>query len=522
MSNPMSSEVIHSAPLVHRDPSAATAWRTPLWLYGLSLLLLLALCASTAGSMVAIWWRSETFAHGFLIVPITLYLVWQQRDELLRLQPRVSGWGMVALALWSLAWLLGSLVDVQVVEQLGLVGMIISLTWALLGTQVLRTIMFPLGFLFFMVPIGEFLIPPMMEFTAHFSVRMIQLTGIPVYADGFFISLPSGDWSIVEGCSGVRYIIASVAVGALYAYMFYHNWWRRAAFMLLAIVTPIIANGLRAFMIIMIGHFSGMKLATGVDHLIYGWVFFGLVVMLMFWIGSFWWDREPESEPATALTDAEQQAGARSYWWGLPLVLLLLLAAPVAMQVARSGSAGTTPQIPVPQALGGWTLVDAPLSTWQPDYKGPTATRLASYRRDGAQVDVELFDYRDQSQGAELVNSQNILIRQKHPIWQMRSAGPTQITLNGASTGATQSVLNSRALRLLTWEWYWIDGHVTSNDYIAKALEAMARITDPGRGGFALVLSTPIEEQDKRGHQRLQSFVDAMWPALETSMRDTH
>jgi len=518
----MSTETLDTLSVDRQPAKTASGWGVPLALTIAGLAALLALYWQTSWSMVEIWWRSETFAHGFMILPISLYLIWLKRDDLALLQPRASLTGLAALALAAAGWLAGHLVDVQVVEQLGLVGMIISLTWALLGTQVLRTIMFPLGFLFFMVPIGEFLIPPMMEFTAHFSVRMIQLTGIPVYADGFFISLPSGDWSIVEGCSGVRYIIASVAVGALYAYMFYHNWWRRAAFMLLAIVTPIIANGLRAFMIIMIGHFSGMKLATGVDHLIYGWVFFGLVVMLMFWIGSFWWDREPESEPATALTDAEQQAGARSYWWGLPLVLLLLLAAPVAMQVARSGSAGTTPQIPVPQALGGWTLVDAPLSTWQPDYKGPTATRLASYRRDGAQVDVELFDYRDQSQGAELVNSQNILIRQKHPIWQMRSAGPTQITLNGASTGATQSVLNSRALRLLTWEWYWIDGHVTSNDYIAKALEAMARITDPGRGGFALVLSTPIEEQDKRGHQRLQSFVDAMWPALETSMRDTH
>jgi hypothetical protein len=59
------------------------------------------------------------------------------------------------------------------------------------------------------------------------------------------------------------------------------------------VVVPIVANWLRAYMIVMIGHTSGMELATGVDHLIYGWLFFGLVMFIMFWIGSYW--REDEA-----------------------------------------------------------------------------------------------------------------------------------------------------------------------------------------------------------------------------------
>ena len=51
---------------------------------------------------------------------------------------------------------------------------------------------------------------------------------------------------------------------------------------------PIFANFLRAYMIVMIGHLSSMKLAVGVDHFIYGWVFFGVVIGLLFWLGSFW------------------------------------------------------------------------------------------------------------------------------------------------------------------------------------------------------------------------------------------
>ena len=500
--------------------TAATGWALPLTLTIAGLITLLALYWQTGWSMAWIWWRSETFAHGFMILPISLYLIWLKRDELARLQPKASLTGLAALAVAAAGWLAGHLVEVQVVEQLALVAMMIAVAWSLLGWAVVKTIMFPLGYLFFMVPIGEALVPPMMEFTANFSVAMIHLTGIPVYADGFFISLPTGDWSIVEGCSGVRYLIASIAVGALYAYMFYYRWWRRAAFVLLAIITPVIANGLRAFMIIMIGHFSGMKLATGVDHLIYGWVFFGLVIMLMFWIGSFWWDNAPETAAAVEPDDSAGTA-ANSYWWGVPLLTLALLA-PIALQGVGGVPAGTTREVVAPQPAGGWTRLQQPLSEWQPGYNGATTELRTSWQRDGKQVDLHIYYYLDQSQGAEMVNSQNILVAQKTGTWQLRGTAPSAVSLAGRETRVDESVLQRQGLRLLAWEWYWIGGSVTANDYVAKMMEAWNRIRNPGQGGFALVLSTPAEESGgSSSHRLLQAFVDDMWPRIEASMQSS-
>lgn len=513
----MSTETLDTLPVDRQPAKTATGWVLPLTLMIAGLITLMAMYWQTAWSMVWIWWRSETFAHGFMILPISLYLIWLKRDDLTLLQPRASLTGLAALALAAVGWLAGHLVDVQVVEQLALVAMMIAVVWAMLGWPVVKTIMFPLGYLFFMVPIGEALVPPMMEFTAEFSVAMIHLTNIPVYADGFFISLPTGDWSIVEGCSGVRYLIASIAVGTLYAYMFYHNWWRRAAFVLLAIVTPVIANGLRAFMIIMIGHFSGMKLATGVDHLIYGWVFFGLVIMLMFWIGSFWWDKAPATE-VVAEPEGSKADAANSYWWGVPLLVLLLLA-PIALQGVGSVPAGTTRDVVPPQAAGGWVQLQQPLSEWRPSYNGATSELLTSWQRDGKQVDLDVYYYLDQSQGAEMVNSQNFLVGQKTGSWQLRGTLPRSVSLAGGKTWVDESVLQRPGLRLLAWEWFWIGGHITANDYQAKLMEAWNRISNPGQGGFALVLSTPSEESGDNGHRLLQSFVDDMWPQIEASLQ---
>ena len=500
--------------------SATADWLMPLLLLAIGIGLLLGLYWPTVNSMVQIWWRSDTFAHGFMILPISLYLIWLKQAELARLRPVPSALGLVAVAVNGTAWLAAGLVDVQVVQQLALVGMIGAMIWAVLGTAVVRLLLFPLGYLFFMVPIGEFLIPPMMEFTAVFSVYLIRLTDIPVYWEGLFISLPSGDWSIVEGCSGVRYLIASIAVGFLYAYLFYHSFWRRAAFIVLAIVTPVIANGFRAFMIIMIGHFSDMKLATGVDHLVYGWLFFGLVIMLMFWIGSFWWDQPVVADETSAPATAPACRGA--YWWLMPFALGLLLAGPLLLQSAKSISTGPMPVIPLPTDTE-WVMTPQALTAWKPHYRGATATRLASYRRGREQVDLFLYYYRDQSQGAELVNSQNVLLRQKDDVMHLRYSLPIEIELAGQPAEVTESLLRAPRgqLSLLTWNWFWIGETAVISPLEAKLREAWLRLIDPGRGGFAVVMVTRIDDHEAPGHATLQAFTDTVWPAIASSLHQT-
>ena len=262
-------------------------WRVALPLTVAVIAIILAFYWRTAESIVAIWWRSETFAHGFLIVPISIVLVWMRRRELAGLVPAPDALGLVLLAGAGLAWLVAWAGQVQVVQQYAMTAMIPAAVVAVAGRRVARALAFPLGFLLLGVPVGEVLIPPLMDWTAHFTVVALRLTGIPVFQEGTYFTIPSGSWSVVEGCSGLRYLIASITVGTLYAYLSYQRFWKRALFVVLSVVVPIIANGLRAYIIVMIAVLSDMRLALGIDHIIYGWVFFGLVIFLLFWVGSF-------------------------------------------------------------------------------------------------------------------------------------------------------------------------------------------------------------------------------------------
>ena len=175
--------------------------------------------------------------------------------------------------------------------QFAVMAMIPLSIWAIFGTATLRALAYPLAFLFFAVPFGEFLMPRLIDWTADFTVLAIRASGVPIFREGNSFLIPSGRWSVVEACSGLRYLIASVMVGVLFAYLSYRSAWRRALFILASIAVPIVANWLRAYMIVMLGHLSGNRIAVGVDHLIYGWIFFGLVMALLFLVGSR--QREP-------------------------------------------------------------------------------------------------------------------------------------------------------------------------------------------------------------------------------------
>ena len=289
------------------------------WPAGLPALLALLAAAlwlyrATALEMVDTWERSNTFTHAFLVPPIVLWLIWRQRSALAPMVPRPMPWVLLPLAAAVGVWLLGDLAVVNSVTQFAFTAMLILLVPALLGPEVTRRLAFPLAFSFFAVPLGDILLPQLMQWTADFTVLALRLSGVPVYREGLQFVIPSGTWSVIEACSGVRYLIASFMVGSLFAYLNYRSPWRRLAFGVVSLLVPVLANWLRAYMIVMLGHLSDNTLAVGVDHLIYGWVFFGFVIMLMFVIGGRF--AEPDVElpvaraPAAASTVAT--AGRRS------------------------------------------------------------------------------------------------------------------------------------------------------------------------------------------------------------------
>ncbi len=500
----------------------ARRWRLAIGILLLVLLAIIGLYRETALSMAAIWARSDTFAHGFLVPPISLWLIWRTRRSLIGLVPRANYGVLVLLVGAGFAWLLGEMATVAPLSQFALTTMLVLAVPAILGFAVTRKIIFPLGFLYFAVPFGEFAMPQLMEWTANVTILGLRFSGIPVYREGLHFVIPSGNWSVVEACSGVRYLIASLMVGTLFAYLSYRSFKRRLIFVGVAFVVPIIANWLRAYMIVMLGHLSGNKLAAGVDHLIYGWVFFGIVIMAMFWIGARW--RDDEDIPVPVANAQYSGAGSPRGPSLLPAAAAVVIFAafwPFAEWQIERNRPTEISAIDALEPVPGWTFSAEAMTDWDPHFENASAYVRSSYTADGQKAGLYLAYYRNQGPERKLVTSINALVTSADRSWIRAAGGVRQITLNGRSLDIRNAELRGpNSNRLMVWQWYWINGRLTSSDHLAKAYTALYRLL--GQGDDSAVIIVYADKDSAEGAETLlERFASQAMPAIEKALAST-
>lgn len=270
------------------------AWRLPLAQLALAWTALFALAAADWAEMARQWWDSSTYNHILLVPPILVWLVRSRWRELVRLAP--AGWwpGFALLGGGMLAWLAGAATGINLVSQFGAVAMLQGAVATLLGPRVTAALLFPLGYMLFLVPFGDEIIPMLQAITAKLAVALTHASGVPATVDGVFIDTPVGLFEVAEACSGVKFLVAMVALGTLVAHLCFASWKRRAAFMFAAVVVPVLANGVRAWGTIYVAQSQGIEFAAGFDHIVYGWIFFALVMAAV--LGTAWrtFDRSPD------------------------------------------------------------------------------------------------------------------------------------------------------------------------------------------------------------------------------------
>ena len=511
----------------------SSPWRTALPVFALLVAAIVLLYRDTGLAMVQVWTSSDTFAHAMLVPFISLWLVWRQRQRLAALTPRAQPWVLLPLLAVAALWLLADLVVVNAAGQFALVAMIVLAVPAVLGIEVASAILFPLLFLFFAVPFGEFMLPTLMQWTADFAVAALRFSGVPVFRDGLQFVIPTGSWSVVEECSGVRYLIASFMVGALFAYLNYRSWRRRAVFMGVALAVPLVANWLRAYLIVMLGHLSGNKLAAGVDHIIYGWVFFGIVIMVMFMIGSRWAqpDEAPVGAGAAAPGPVPPGVARLNLATTLAAALVVLLPHLAVWGLQRAEGAAADVQLALPAQLAdGWAAGSAGADGWTPAFVNPSASAASTYAGPAGTVGVYIAYYRGQRHDSKLVSALNDLVNLNDRAWNLRAGSPRQvsgdgqtITMKTAELIGAHRLAGSKLPHLVVWHVYWVDGRFIAGDAAAKLAGALARLRGHGDEGAALVVHADAGSVDA-SNAALQGFMQAnLGPlgALLQRTRDT-
>ena len=463
-------------------------------------------------SMEAIWSRSDTFAHGYFILPISLWLLWRDKTNLLASSVQSTWLPLPLLAVSLFVGLFAYAADINVLGQLSAVTSLIFLLWALIGNQLAWRYKFPLAYLLFAVPMGENFIPLLQDVTAWFTVFFLKLTGIPVYVDGLYIQTPTGMFEVAVACSGIRYLIASAAVGALYAHLTYQKIHKQIIFFAFALCLPILANGIRAYGIVAIAHYSDMKYATGVDHLVYGWLFFGLIIMLMFWIGGFFADKELDANHTdnADVTVRIKQKFSSAYNLVIALILPLLAGAFFILQAIPTIAVVSSPKTELESnsSINNSSYVNR--STWGINFTHALQKTMES---DNSGIEVFRAVYANKQTKGEMISWDNIT--HNHDRWTIVNTKelsiadkPLMLVHLRSINGQTRSYLYQ----------YKIGDFYTVNKNKAKLMQAWNSLTRQSDFSEIRAVSFTGQMDFEQAEQKLfNSFKNIDFP--ETSLK---
>jgi exosortase A len=470
----------------------AESWGVRLLLVAVTIGAVLFAQHATYIDMAEAWGRTTAYNHCFVIPFISLFVAWKERYRLLATRPSVSWNGVGFVALSSCVLFLGTLTTVNALQHLAAIGLIVGVLWALLGNSAARTLWFPLIYLFFMVPEGEFLVPYLQDWTAFVVVKMLRWTGMPVFIEGRFLQIPSGAFTVAQACSGLNYLLASLAVGSLFAYFTFQSVLRRLVFMTLAILVPLVANGIRAYGIILIAHYSDYRYAMGVDHFIYGGVFFALIVFTLFAIGQMFSDRTSLSKsPTPARADPWPQ---RRFWRpvsGAVLVLVLSAAPRYGEEMLSAHVDYSEVKGLVLPELQHWNLEPAQASVLGSEFPGAVLRLSGEYlRADGAvPFMLQAAVFQSRGPGSELVTSSNVLFDRTR--WRFAGGAESSDDAASALRLADGFLLRAASDERAVFHWYQIGGLALRDGLAAKLVEAWLKLTGDYTCSLLVVADVP-------------------------------
>jgi exosortase A len=489
-------------------------WRIAGFSVMVLLLVTLGMYHETVSYLTSQWNQLEIgeYAHGYLVLAISGYLILRNRQVLSAQTPCPQYWALVAVMAASLLWLLAVLVDVLMLQTVALLLLVLAVAWTVLGNRVTWMLLLPILFIGYAIPIWFPLAPLLQDLSADVVFRLIRMLGIPAFLQGNDIVLPTGMLSVTEACSGLRYLLPALALGTLYGYLNYASYSARLLVVLIAAGAAVFINIVRVFIVVYLGYATDMQHPFVSDHLVLGWYLFGGMVVILLALDLLLHRHRQPADPVNATVSHDPLSTSCEIGWlqYVAVVVTGSILASAGPAVAywvdhRPPVDNARVELELPAGAGGWTGPVASDNDWMPEYRG-AITRKQAYQKDGERVDLYIGYYPVQRQGEELIGYLN-RISNEH-VWHTRN--PKGSLQQAGNMAVLEQLLEKGgSAQRLVWYWYSVAGWQTTNKYQAKTLQVLGLVT--GKPD-ASVVAVAIATGDDADHARkvLGEFVSTM------------
>jgi len=234
--------------------------------------------------LVEQWSTDEDVGHGFFVLPVAAFIVWQRREQILAVRYKPAWWGLGVMAWAAVQGYVGMLGVELFLQRTSFLIALVGLLLVVGGTRLVRELAFPLLLLPFMIPIPAVIYNqitfPLQLFASQVAEFNLGLIGIPVLRDGNILELASQKLSVVEACSGIRSLLSLSFLSLVYAYFFDKRVWMRWVLFAATIPVAIVANAGRVTITGILSEINP-ALARGFFHSLEGWIIFLIALVLL-------------------------------------------------------------------------------------------------------------------------------------------------------------------------------------------------------------------------------------------------
>ena len=459
---------------------------------------LLAVCGvglwPTVVSLARIWRGMFDYHHGMVIAAIAIIWLWRIRRDIdaCSVRPMRAAWPLVAIAL--LLWTIAYRANSELMQQMLLPVIAILAVYAAVGWQVCRLAAAPIAYLYFAIPLWEQLLPFLQALTTAVAENLLGLMGVPTQVEGHHVTIPSGHFSIVEGCSGKRYLMISLAFATLAAAIEQLRWRRTLALLAMATGLALVTNWIRVVTVIYAGHVTQMQsYLVANEHRSFGYALFIPLLLAILWIARR--IRRGQADVPVRPVAPENERRTRPADWA---IVMGLVALPILVWGRTPGQDTTAHLAPMPIATGAWQGPLPPAAAWQPRFLNPSEERRVAYSVGGQRIEVYMNLYASQTQGRELVFHRNSVVP------------PERFTLirrlpARAATPPAVVVAEGTGTRWVAAHSYEVGGWLTASEPLAQLYYGLHAIVRPVPAG-TLATAVRCEADCNSAEQALDEF----------------
>jgi exosortase D (VPLPA-CTERM-specific) len=515
-------------------PNLLANQKLPIYLWGLSVILLVLIFLESLDEMTSIWLGKEEYSHGFFIPAISIYLIWVQRQSLNFVKDfKASILGLGILTVGLFLFILGGLATIRTIQHYAFIIAMTGIFAAAFGRSGLKTAWVPLVFLVFMVPFPNFILNNLSSklqlISSWLGVEFIRACDIMVFLEGNVIDLGGYKLQVVEACSGLRYLFPLASLSFLCAYLFKGPVWQKLLIFLSSVPLTIFMNSFRIGVIGLLVNRWGTEMAEGFLHDFEGWAVFLLCMVLLFiemWVFALFNGTKTAFADLVQLPDewfAPGKTAQMSFYLNksVYVALALIVMVGVSEQFVRGGEE-IIPQRKVflnfPLQLSAWQGRRDIIEKQYLDALKLTDYIIVNYLDAEAKNSVNFYTayYQSQRKGASVHSPRSCMPGDGWQITSFTQRSFADLNFQGTPLQVNRAVIEKGDYKQLVYYWFQQRGRSITNEYMMKWYLFYDAIAMQRTDGALVRLVTSldkgqdIEVADKRLHAFMQDMVTVL------------